>query len=67
MRNRFNHDIRKGLYVDAFTSRGLPIAGTVVKIEYEEGRGRIVTLDCGVTVGIDDCKPSHPFTPGINR
>lgn len=60
MRNRFGIEVKKGYHVFARTARGDAIEGRAVKVAREAGRGVVVTLDSGITVGIDDVSQVLP-------
>ena len=65
MRNRWGVDVKRGQWAWAHHPRGGVIEGRVIKIENEPGRGRVVTLDSGYSVALDDVsKVLGPMTVG---
>ena len=54
MKNRFNVEIKKGFKVICQHARDGKIVGVIEKITHENGRGKVVTLTCGMTCHADD-------------
>ena len=54
MKNRFNVEIKKGFKVICQHARDGKIVGVIEKITHENGRGKVVTLSCGMSFSVDD-------------
>lgn len=54
MKNRFNVEIKKGFKAICQHARDGKIVGVIEKITHENGRGKVVTLSCGMSFSIDD-------------
>lgn len=54
MINRWNIEYKKNWLATCQHPRGGHINGTIIKIKFEPCRGKVVTLDCGMSFAADD-------------